>query len=98
VTICHEWQTADCRWHAKVCTYDVIECGSHAGCRTHDACYDACVGSFFPAGCRRRCDLDCVVLHGADRCAAWMNGDPPYDSWLPYASAPAVSSYDSTCY
>ena len=28
-----------------LCVYHVISCGSHAGCRTHDDCYDACAES-----------------------------------------------------
>ena len=40
VTLCIPDSTGHC--HVS-CTYSsVIECGSHAGCREHDACYDRC--------------------------------------------------------
>lgn len=97
-SVCLEWQTADCRWHAKVCTYPMIECGSHDGCRTHDACYDACATAFWPAACRRACDLACVNDHGADDCNSWRQGQGPYDSWLAFADVPSSYTYDSTCY
>jgi hypothetical protein len=97
-TVCLEWQTADCLWHAKVCTYPAQECGSHLGCRVHDSCYDGCATARFPAACRRSCDLACVRTHGARQCRAWMNGNPPYDSWLQYAGTPTSYTYDSTCY
>lgn len=98
VTECLEWQTADCRWHAKVCTYPVRECGSHAGCRDHDDCYDDCATALFPFGCRRICDKKCSDDYDAGTCLGWANGNGPYDSWISYAGEPTSYSYDSTCY
>jgi hypothetical protein len=46
-------------WRHKVC-------GSHAGCRAHDGCYDACntthgCGTWGAATCRRACDAQCLT-------------------------------------
>lgn len=96
---CVEWQTADCQWHAKVCTYPVLECGTHEGCRTHDACYDDCAGAAVPFACRLGCDRACVTKHGFENCTSWAQGKPPYDEqWLSFAGTPTSYTYDSTCY
>ena len=95
---CLEWQTADCRWHAKVCEYPVLECGSHAGCREHDACYDTCATDPDPPACRGRCDADCTNTYGYAQCIGWALGNGPYDSWLSFAGTPTSYTYDSTCY
>ncbi len=97
-TTCLEWQTADCGWHAKVCTYPTLSCGSHAGCRTHDTCYDQCQPGKFGFACRRLCDKGCIVTYGLRKCRAWMKGNGPYDSWIDYAGKATSSTYDSTCY
>ena len=41
-------------------------CGSHAGCRAHDSCYDTCnatngCGSWGATTCRRGCDVQCLA-------------------------------------
>lgn len=97
-TVCLEWQTADCQWHSKVCSYPVQSCGSHLGCRDHDACYDACAGSLWPAACRRSCDAKCLKKWGTTKCEAWMIGGGPYDSQIEYAGTPTSTTYDTTCY
>ncbi|MBK9036604.1 MAG: hypothetical protein IPL61_36035 [Myxococcales bacterium] len=98
VTQCHEWQTADCGWHAKVCTYAMRECGSAEGCRVHDACYDACAAGDAGAACRSDCDDDCIAEHGLFQCGRWAFGYGPFDRWIQYGDAPTSYTYDSTCY
>lgn len=96
---CLEWQTADCGWHAKVCSYTVRECGSHPGCVAHDACYDGCGGGLAGFFCRRDCDATCVATHGAGNCTSWWGGNGPYvEPWLKFVDPPTSSTYDSTCY
>lgn len=97
-TACLEWQTADCQWHAKVCTYPVRECGSHQGCRDHDACYDRCAPGLLGAFCRRICDEQAVARWGVNNCTSWWGGGGPYDQWLSFADTPTSYTYDSTCY
>ena len=97
-TTCVEWQSADCGWHAKTCTYATLSCGSNTGCRTHDACYDTCARGLKGAACRRLCDVGCIRMYGVTTCRAWMKGNPPYDKWTDYAGAPTSQTYDTTCY
>ena len=97
-TACLEWQTADCQWHAKVCTYPVLECGSAVGCRTHDSCYDQCALALVPSLCRRTCDVSCIRRYGVTQCNEWRKGKGPYDVWLQYTGRPTTYTYDSTRY
>jgi hypothetical protein len=97
-TTCVEWRTRDCQWHAKTCSYPTQSCGSHLGCRVHDACYDTCVKGLKGAACRRQCDIGCLRTHGLKKCKAWMRGNGPYDSWLDYAGTPTSTVADTTCY
>jgi len=101
VSTCLEWQDAQCGWHAKTCTYQVQRCGSHLGCRVHDACYDGCAFKWtepLRIACRRACDVGCIAKYGEATCESWMMGGKPYDSYIEYTSAPTSSTYDSTCY
>ncbi len=101
MTRCLEWQDNQCGWHAKTCTYKVQKCGSHAGCRTHDSCYDSCAKlptGILRAACRRTCDFDCLRVYGKAFCSSWMGGGKPYDSYIEYTSTPTSSTYDTTCY
>lgn len=94
---CLEWQDSDGTWHYKVCRWDgLIECGSHAGCRAHDDCYDGCESAL----CRRGCDWQCVRDNGAANCNSWRQGNGPYDSWISYGPGTFTEDgpYDTTCY
>lgn len=65
------------------CSYDGVVCGTHAGCRTHDACYDACAAAGASFLCWRQCDLDCLTTYGLP-CASWARGGGPYDGTLTF--------------
>ena len=59
-------------------------CGSHAGCREHDSCYDQCngvegCGTWLAAICRRNCDQNCIIQFGISTCRSWMGGGGPFD-------------------
>lgn len=77
-------------WH----TYEGYEtCGSHQGCRDHDACYDMMAetiwgfGGFMLGPGYRACDLDAVCQHGFQTSVGWAGGGGPYDRRLRYADA-----------
>lgn len=70
-----------------------VTCGSHAGCRAHDACYDACklaancrwtAASF---ACHRACDTTCISTYGVRQCNAWRRGRGPFDQQITYTRA-----------
>ncbi len=66
-----------------------IDCGTHKGCRDHDACYDwaaehgegGLAGVIF-GPLHRLCDLECLCTYGAPTCVGWATANPPYDPWL----------------
>ena len=75
-------------WHTYV-GYET--CGSHQGCRDHDACYDMMAdtiwgfGGFMIGPGYRACDLDAVCQHGFQTSVGWAGGGGPYDQRLRYA-------------
>jgi len=72
------------------CTFTGVTCGTHDGCRVHDACYDACAAAGAGALCWRQCDLDCMGTYGT-LCYNWMGGRGPYDSTVSYYNPPTVA-------
>lgn len=73
-------------WLRAATTYD---CGTHAGCRWHDDCYDGChavegCGTWGAAVCRRACDRDACQDAGATTCASWAAGFGPFDGRLQF--------------
>jgi hypothetical protein len=52
-------------------------CGSHQGCRDHDACYDWAVGlgeGSILGPLHRLCDFECLCQHGLANCLPWAVG------------------------
>jgi hypothetical protein len=76
------------------CSYSGVICGTHAGCRTHDDCYDACAVAGEGFACRRRCDVDCIESYGLP-CGAWARGYGPFDGSVTFYG-PASSSGSSS--
>ena len=85
----------------------LISCGSHAGCRDHDACYDACNAGWGCGGvaswtCRRGCDTGCLTEWCFDgvatcECTSWLMGYGPYDMWLDFEEATGPSYAEPGC-
>ena len=75
---------------------DVINCGSHLGCRIHDACYDACEAAGHAYGwndiCHRKCDVGCVNTYDFSRCNSWREGGGPFDSHILFSNPPVISA------
>ncbi|MCK4392452.1 hypothetical protein KAX17_06065 [Candidatus Bipolaricaulota bacterium] len=74
----------------------VIRCGTHEGCRWHDACFDRCVEEYDETGdydayvgdCHTRCNLQVAADHGATQGLKWAAGDGPYDGYLLFSDPP----------
>ena len=78
-------------WHFN-CEYpDVLRCGSHAGCRAHDLCYDGCASDPHSVICRRACDVNCLDDYGFQRCNSWRTGGGPFDRMLLFSNPPVTS-------
>lgn len=63
----------------------VYSCGTHAGCREHDDCYDFCKDRFGADGwdsfmCHRECDQAAVDKYGFADTNAWRTGGGPFDA------------------
>lgn len=76
----------------------VIRCGSHLGCRNHDACYDRCAATrgetdlcHHGGTCHCGCDYDCIHDHTVAECNSWRTGGGPYDSFIEFSNPPTVS-------
>lgn len=64
-------------------------CGTAAGCRAHDDCYDTCnsqtgCGTWDAAVCRRGCDDEAIGIYGFENCQAWAMGLGPFDGSLTF--------------
>jgi hypothetical protein len=77
----------------------VIECGTHAGCRYHDDCFDMCAEKYDEesviAPCHDACSAQIVQWYGAAKGASWMLGYGPYDGYLLYSDPPVWSPSES---
>ncbi len=87
-----------------LCVYKVISCGTHAGCREHDDCYDNCADRddetvLCPSGgeCHCACDLQCEEHYGASNCGHWLVGYEPYDSMLNFSNLTRQSGPFDSC-
>lgn len=72
---------------------NALLCGTHEGCRIHDACYDAAVASgeryrFGPK--HNQCNQDAVFRFGPSKTKSWMSGGGPYDDWWYFTDEPVI--------
>jgi hypothetical protein len=71
---------------------NAISCGTHAGCRAHDACFDAAVANGETAinGPRHvDCNVQALERWGP-KTTSWARGGGPYDDWWIFVDAPVV--------
>lgn len=71
----------------------VIECGTHAGCRWHDACFDECAKNYGEEDFYEPCHMYCnervaVDMYGPDWGYSWQDGGGPYDGYFIYSDPP----------
>jgi bacterioferritin-associated ferredoxin len=72
------------------------DCGTHLGCRNHDACYDWCVNEYNEKGklgvilgpCHRLCDFECICNYNLPQCVGWIGGGKPHDGRMAFSDAP----------
>ena len=95
VTLCIPDSTGAC--HVE-CTYTgILNCGTHQGCRDHDACYDDCAArlgerDLCPSGsCHCDCDVACIRDHSFLDCAAWARGGGTFDGRLRFSNPPTAA-------
>lgn len=81
------------------CSLRTVTCGSHQGCRTHDACYDGCtaMGSPPPSVCSvGTCDRECAQRYGM-LCNSWRQGGGPFDVLMGFGEVTPVSGGAGAC-
>lgn len=86
------------RYLAGGCKYTIefpaaLQCGTHTGCRHHDACFDTAVsrGESHPSGpLHRKCNQDAVWAWGPMKTKSWKNGGEPYDAWWYFVDSPVI--------
>ncbi|WP_150494638.1 hypothetical protein [Streptomyces kanamyceticus] len=87
-----------------ICVYQGVQnCGTHRGCRDHDACYDWCSEkghNSLADGCHRWCDLGCVCDFGTLQCIGWALGKGPFDGRLRFydeSVSQIIGPFPGTC-
>jgi hypothetical protein len=71
-------------------------CGTHDGCRQHDACYDWCADKYNEVGklgiilgpCHRLCDFECICNYHTPQCVGWIRGGKPHDGQMIFSDEP----------
>jgi hypothetical protein len=84
----------DANAHLFLTYSSVIECGTHAGCREHDACFDRCAedGEESVVGpCHDVCSAAIVAQYNTAFATSWYWGGGPYDGYLLFSDPPAWS-------
>jgi hypothetical protein len=78
-------------WHTYV---NYARCGTHQGCRDHDACYDYAArepiwgfGGILIGPMYRACDLEALCTYSFQQAVTWATGGGPYDDRLTYADS-----------
>jgi hypothetical protein len=70
-------------------------CGTHEGCRQHDAGYDWCATAGEVAiwgPCHRLPDFECLCNYNAPQCVGWIGGAPPNDGEMDFSDQPSIVS------
>jgi peptidoglycan hydrolase-like protein with peptidoglycan-binding domain len=70
----------ECTGSTQLRRVEAFTCGTHQGCREHDACLDNCMqnnpGS---AECQPQCDATVMEVYGFESATSWLMGKGPYD-------------------
>jgi len=71
----------------------IVECGTHAGCRWHDACFDECAKNYGEEDFYETCHMYCneqvaADMYGPEWGYSWQGGGGPYDGYFIYSDPP----------
>jgi hypothetical protein len=88
----------------SLCLYRGVQtCGTHRGCRNHDACYDWCSEhghNDIKDRCHRWCDLGCLCDYDTLTCIGWALGNGPFDGQLIFydeSISTIIGPFPGTC-
>ena len=85
-----QYEVGDCGYLIEF--PNALLCGTHAGCRGHDACFDAAVasGETDIGGPRHvQCTIQAGERYGPQT-LSWARGGGPYDDWWYFVDYPVV--------
>ncbi len=64
---------------------EAFACGTHQGCREHDACLDTCMRDNPDSSeCQPQCDATAMEDYGFESASAWLLGKGPYDGKITF--------------
>ena len=70
----------ECAGSSQLRRVEAFACGTHPGCREHDACLDTCLQENSESReCQPRCDVMAMEAYGFESSASWLLGNGPYD-------------------
>jgi Putative peptidoglycan binding domain len=70
----------ECTGSSQLRRVEAFTCGTHPGCREHDACLDNCLQNNPNSGdCQSQCDATAMEVYGFENSASWALGKGPYD-------------------
>ena len=70
----------ECTGSSQLRRVEAFTCGTHPGCREHDACLDTCLQNNPDSGdCQSQCDATAMEVYGFENSASWALGKGPYD-------------------
>jgi len=82
---CSKQVAYECVDSSRLRRLDTYVCGTHQGCREHDACLDACIkGSTNSGNCQSECDAKALEDFGLESSASWLTGGGPTDGKIDF--------------
>lgn len=70
----------ECTGSSQLLRVEAYTCGTHQGCREHDACLDDCLQDNPDAReCQPQCDARVMQVYGFESSTSWLLGKGPYD-------------------
>ena len=70
----------ECMGASQLRRVEAFTCGTHQGCREHDACLDDCLRNNPESGeCQPQCDAAAMDAYGFEASTSWLLGKGPYD-------------------
>ena len=72
---------------------NALQCGTHKGCRAHDACFDTAVArgeTYLFGPLHNQCNQEALLRWGPANTVQWAQGGGPYDGWWYFVDAPII--------
>lgn len=75
----------ECTDSSQLRRVEAFACGTHKGCREHDACLDTCLQNNPESqDCQPQCDATAMEVYGIESSTSWLLGKGPYDGEITF--------------